>query len=298
MKTVTLPPDTALRRLMRRRRDDSLWSRLLRRRDVVLALAVLGALALVALLAPVIAPHDPVDQDLLHRLEGPSAAHWLGTDESGRDVLSRLLYGTRVSLGASLLAVAVAAGLGVPLGLLAGYLGGALDLALSRVADAVLSIPGLVLAIAIATALGPSLTNAMLAVGVVYAPGFYRVVRGSTITVRGQTYVHAAIVTGCSTWRIIGRHVLPNVGTPIIVKVFLTFGYAILAEAGLSFLGLGVQPPLASWGSMLKRAVRYLEQAPALVILPGLVILIAVLAFNTVGDGLRDALARRDREPS
>ncbi|GAA2848533.1 ABC transporter permease [Streptosporangium fragile] len=279
-------------------RQDTLWLRLLRRGDVVVALGALAVFVLVALTAPLIAPHDPVDQDLMHRLEGPSAAHWLGTDESGRDVLSRLLYGTRVSLGASLLAVVVAAVCGVPLGLLAGYLGRGFDLVVSRVADAVLSIPGLVLAIAIATALGPNLTNAMLAVGVVYAPGFYRVTRGSTIAVRGQTYVQAAITTGCSTPRILLRHILPNVGTPLIVKIFLTFGYAILAEASLSFLGLGVQPPLASWGSMLKRAVRYLEQAPLLVVLPGLIILVAVLAFNTVGDGLRDALARRDREPA
>ncbi|MFI9551065.1 ABC transporter permease [Nonomuraea endophytica] len=272
------------------------WRRLTGRADVMLAVAALAVFVLVAVAAPLIAPYDPVDQDLLRRLEGPSAAHWLGTDESGRDVLSRLMYGTRVSLGASLLAVTVAALCGVPLGLLAGYLGRGFDLVVSRVADAVLSIPGLVLAIAIATALGPSLTNAMLAVGVVYAPGFYRVVRGSALAVRGQTYVQAAIVTGCSTPRIILRHVLPNVSTPLIVKVFLTFGYAILAEASLSFLGLGVQPPLASWGSMLKRAVRHLEQAPLLVVLPGVVILVAVLAFNTVGDGLRDALARRDRE--
>ncbi|TDB95868.1 ABC transporter permease [Nonomuraea longispora] len=279
-------------------RRDTLGRRLAGRRDVAAALGVLAVLTLVALTAPLIAPHDPVDQDLLHRLEGPSAAHWLGTDESGRDVLSRLLHGTRVSLGASLLAVSVATVCGVPLGLLAGYLGRGADLVLSRIADALLSIPGLVLAIAIATALGPSLTNAMIAVGVVYAPGFYRVARGATMTVRGQTYIQAAITTGCSTTRILWRHVLPNVGTPLIVKAFLTFGYAILAEASLSFLGLGVQPPLASWGSMLKRAVRYLEQAPMLVVLPGLVILVAVLAFNTVGDGLRDALARRDREPT
>ncbi|MEV4065929.1 ABC transporter permease [Nonomuraea dietziae] len=272
--------------------------RLVRRLDVVLALAVLAFLVLAALAAPLVAPYDPVDQDLMRRLEGPGAAHWLGTDESGRDVLSRLLHGTRVSLGASLLAVSVAVVGGVPLGLLAGYLGRGFDLVVSRFADAVLSIPGLVLAIAIATALGPSLTNAMLAVGVVYAPGFFRVTRGATITVRGRTYVQAAITTGCSVPRIVLRHILPNVGTPVIVKIFLTFGYAILAEASLSFLGLGVQPPEASWGSMLKRAVRYLEQAPLLVILPGLVILVAVLAFNTIGDGLRDALAHREREPS
>ncbi|MFD1929857.1 MULTISPECIES: ABC transporter permease [Nonomuraea] len=278
-----------------RSRGGRTWGR---RVDVTLAVVLLALLVLAAVLAPIIAPYDPTDQDLLHRLEGPGAAHWLGTDESGRDVLSRLLYGTRVSLGASLLAVAVAVTCGVPSGVVAGYLGRGFDLVVSRVADAALSIPGLVLAIAIATALGPSLTNAMIAVGLVYAPGFYRVARGATIAVRGRTYVEAAITTGCSTPRIIVRHVLPNVRTPLVVKTFLTFGYAILAEASLSFLGIGVQPPEASWGSMLKRAVRHLEQAPLLVILPGLVILAAVLAFNTIGDGLRDTRAHREREPS
>ncbi|MGW6458545.1 ABC transporter permease [Streptomyces sp. NPDC055078] len=276
-------------------RPDTWWRRILHWPQV-LPFAVLAVLALVALLAPWLAPHDPLAQNLGQRLQGPSTSHWLGTDEVGRDVLSRILHGTQASMGAALLAVSVATVLGVPAGLLVGYLGKGVDMVVSRIADAALSIPGLVLAIAIATALGPSLTNAMLAVGLVYAPAFLRVTRAATIDVRERVYVHAAVTTGCSTARILGRHVLPNVASPVLVKVFLTFGYAILAEAGLSFLGLGVQPPDASWGSMLKRAVRYLDQVPSLVILPGLAILVAVLAFNAAGDRIRDIVANTDRE--
>jgi peptide/nickel transport system permease protein len=261
------------------------WGRNLLRRSTI---AFVILLAVVAVFAPWLAPHDPLAQNLMNRLSGPSMSHWLGTDEVGRDVLSRLLAGTQVSLVAALLAVAVAVVLGVPTGLLAGYLGRGVDMALSRVADAFLAIPGLILAIAVAAALGPNLTNAMIAVGLVYAPAFFRVARAATISARSSTYVQAAITTGCSTVRVLGRHVLPNVAPPLLVKTFLTFGYAILAEAGLSYLGLGVQPPEASWGAMLRRAVRYLDQAPALVILPGVAILLTVLAVNTMGDRVRD----------
>jgi peptide/nickel transport system permease protein len=261
------------------------WGRVLLRRST---LGLLVLLVLVAVFAPWLEPYDPLAQDLMNRLAGPSASHWLGTDEAGRDVLSRLLAGTQVSLGAALLAVTVAVVLGVPTGLIAGYLGRGVDMVVSRIADAFLAIPGLVLAIAIAAALGPSLTNAMIAVGVVYAPGFFRVARATTMTVRDSTYVQAAVTTGCSTSRVLGRHILPNVAPALLVKTFLTFGYAILAEAGLSYLGLGVQPPEASLGAMLRRAIRYLDQAPALVILPGIVIVLAVLAVNAMGDRVRD----------
>lgn len=262
---------------------------------VALVLAsLLVLLVVVAVAAPIVAPFDPNAQVLGDRLQGPSSHHWLGTDDLGRDVLSRLIFAARVSLTAAAEATTVAVVIGVPLGLVAGYVGRWVDVVLSRIGDALLSIPGLLLALAIVAILGPGLTNAMVAIGLVYAPRFFRVVRASTLAVREEAYIDAARATGVSLPRILAQHVLPNTLSPLAVELSLAAGFALLAEASISFLGLGVQPPEASWGSMLGRSTRFMEQVPLLVIIPGTVIFVTVLACNVVGDALRDALRAED----
>ena len=272
------------------------------RRFVANKLAVLGACVLIlvvaiAVLAPLVAPHDPNAQDLLLRLQRPgSDGHPLGTDQFGRDVLSRLIYGSRVSLVAAAQAVGVAALIGVPLGMLAGYGSRRADAVLNWSNDALMSVPALILALTIVAVLGPgSLTNAMLAIGIVTAPRFFRVARAATQDVRHETYIEASRAIGCKRGRILGRHVFPNAVTPLVIQVALTLGAAVVAEASLSFLGFGVRPPTASWGSMLNDAYVNLSQAPYLVYIPGLTIAIVVLAFTLVGDGLRDALGTRTK---
>jgi ABC-type dipeptide/oligopeptide/nickel transport system permease subunit len=243
----------------------------------------------------VLAPYDPDQQSLLDRLAAPSWEHLFGTDDLGRDVLSRMLYASRVSLIAAVQATAIGVVLGVPIGLAAGFARGWLDGTASRVADAIMSIPALLLALAIVGVLEPNLTSAMVAIGIVYAPRLYRVTRAAALSVREETYVEASRSVGASNGRIIVGHVLPNVLSPLIVQISLAMGVAILFEASISFLGLGVQPPDASWGSMLGRSTRFFEEAPYLVIIPGLAILFTVLAFNVLGDGIRDSLGREIR---
>lgn len=260
------------------------------RRVGVVALGFIGFVAAAAVIAPLLPVPDPNAQVLADRLGGPSGTHWLGTDDLGRDVLSRLLAGARVTLLAAVEATAIAALLGSPVGLVAGYLGGWVDVACSRVADAVLSIPGFLLALAIVGILEPGVTNAMIAIGLVYAPRFYRVVRASTLSVREEAYIDAARALGVSRRRIIAGHVLPNIASPLAVELALAAGFALLAEAGLSFLGLGVQPPQASWGSMLGRSTRFMDEAPMLVVFPGLAMFLLVLAVNVFGNAVRDAL--------
>jgi peptide/nickel transport system permease protein len=244
----------------------------------------------VAVFAPLIAPDNPNTQDLLHRLQGASSAHWLGTDQYGRDALSRLIYGARVSLEGAAIAVAVGVTLGVSLGLVAGYLGKLTDAILSRGMDVVLSIPGLLLAITVVGVLGTGLVPAMIAIGVASIPFFYRITRGQTQVVSAETFVEASRMIGCRPRRVIWRHVFPNTLSPIVVQVALAFGGAVTAEASLSFIGLGVQPPTASWGSMLQDATQSLRTTPVLAIAPGVVIALTVLAFTLVGNGLRAAL--------
>ncbi len=227
--------------------------------------------------------------------KAPSALHWFGTDENGRDVLARVLFGARATLLAALVSVAIASGAGVPLGLLAGFAGGWTDAVIGRVVDAMLACPFLILAIALAAFLGPSLTNAMIAIGVTATPVFVRVARAATIDAAANDYVEAARALGNPPWRVAVRHVLPNIVPPVLVQATLAIATAIIAEASLSFLGLGQQPPAPSWGSMLNSAQRFLTQAPWLAIFPGAAIFLAVLAFNLVGDGLRDALDPRRR---
>jgi len=267
--------------------------RFLGRPAAVAGLVVVAAFILVAVAASIAAPFDPVATSWTTIRKAPSAAHWMGTDENGRDVLSRVIYGARASMLAGVVSVVIAAGIGVPIGLLAGFARGKTDAVIGRVADAMLAVPFLVLAIALAAFLGPSLRNAMVAIGVSAAPVFMRVARGATMDAATNEYVEAARALGNPAWRVAVRHVAPNILAPVIVQATLAIATAIIAEASLSFLGLGQQPPAPSWGSMLNSAQRFLSQAPWLAIFPGAAIFLAVLAFNLVGDGLRDALDPR-----
>ena len=271
----------------------SVWRRLSRHRGAMAGLAVVVVLIGAAVLAPWIAPYDPVQQSWTAVRKAPSAAHWFGTDEVGRDILSRVLWGTRASLLAGVVSVGIAVGVGVPLGLLAGAVGGWIDALIGRVADAMLACPFLILAIALAAFLGPSLGNAMIAIGLTATPVFLRLTRGQVLSAMAEDYVTAARALGNPVWRIALRHVLPNIVGPLVVQATLTVASAIIAEASLSFLGLGLQPPAPSWGSMLNSAQRFLGNAPWMAVWPGLAIFVTVLAFNLLGDGLRDALDPR-----
>jgi peptide/nickel transport system permease protein len=268
----------------------SLWRLMLRDVRAVLSIGYLALLLVVSIFAAQIAPYSPVDQNVAELLMPPSAAHWLGTDDLGRDVLSRLISGAPNSLYASTFAVGVALALGVPVGLVIGFIGGWLDEIVSRFIDALLSFPPIVLAIAVTGVLGIGLTNAMLSVGIVFAPVLARLVRAQTLIVKQAVYVDAARAFGASTSQIIIRHIVPNAIQPIIVQVTLMLAIALLAEASLSFLALGVQPPQASWGGMLARAYNYIEIAPAQMYAPGFAILLTALAFNGLGESMRIAL--------
>jgi peptide/nickel transport system permease protein len=269
--------------------------KLLRRKAAVFGLVVVTLFILVAVLAPWIAPYDPVKTSWTAIRKAPSALHWFGTDENGRDILSRIVHGASASLRAGVISVSIAVALGVPIGLLAGYRGGWIDALISRVTDAMLACPFLILAIAMAAFLGPSLRNAMIAIGISATPIFVRLARGATMATMVEDYVEAARAVGNPRWRIALRHVLPNIVPPVLVQATLAIAMAIIAEASLSFLGLGQQPPAPSWGSMLNAAQRFLGQAPWMAIFPGLSIFIVVLAFNLLGDGLRDALDPKGR---
>lgn len=274
------------RRLMPRR----LMAWLRRDLRASFSLAFLLVLGLLALCAPLIAPYPVTAQDVDNTLASPSALHWLGTDDLGRDVFSRMVHGGAATLYASGLAVGIAIVLGLPVGLLAGFLGGWVDDGISRFIDALLSFPSIVLAIAVTGALGIGLTNGMIAVGIVFSPQLARLVRARALVVRQELYVDASRCFGASTARILWRHVLPNTVQPVIVQVTLLLAAALLAEASLSFLGLGIQPPSPSWGSMLARAYQNMELAPEQMYAPGLAILLTALAFNTLGESLRVAL--------
>jgi len=266
---------------------------LLARRTAVFGAVVLALVALLAVLAPWVAPYDPLATSWAAVRKAPSAAHWFGTDEVGRDLLSRTIWGARASLSAGVIAVSIAVGLGVPIGMLAGYVGGWVDAVIGRLVDAMLAVPFLILAIALAAFLGPSLGNAMIAIGITATPIFVRLARGQVLAARAEDWVEAARAVGNPPVRILLRHILPNILPPIMVQATLAIAAAIIAEASLSFLGLGQQPPAPSWGSMLNTAQRFLTQAPWMAIFPGLAIFLTVLAFNLFGDGLRDALDPR-----
>lgn len=255
-----------------------------------LAVAVLVILVIVAIGAPWIAPFPPTMQNIKNILAAPSSTHLLGTDDLGRDIFSRLIYGAPATVYASLIAVSVAVAIGLPIGLIAGFFGGWIDDLSGRVIDTFLAFPGIVLAIAVTGALGIGLTSAMTAVGIVMFPSIARIVRARTLIVRQELYVDASRCFGGPNWHILWKHVLPNSLQPVIVQVTLLLAAALLAEASLSFLGLGVQPPDPSWGAMLSRAYQYMEVAPEQMYAPGLAILVVALAFNALGESLRIVL--------
>ena len=272
----------------RARQRARLRRRFLRRPMALAGLLVLFLIALMALAAPLFG--DPGANDFGAVLQPPSAAHPFGTDDLGRDVLARVAYGARVSMEAGVLAAALALVIGVPLGLVAGYYRGWVDLVISRVTDLMLAFPFLVLAVGLAAILGPSLRNVIIALGVTRVPGFIRVTRGEVLGLREQDYVAGAVADGASDARILSRYILPNCLSPLIVQATVTIPEAIIGEAILSFLGLGVQPPTPSWGTMLSSAQGFLSQAPYLALFPGIAIVLATLSFNLLGDGLRDVL--------
>ena len=271
------------------------WRRLKQRKGAMLGLVVICILILLAIFAPLIAPFDPAQQSWTAVRKAPSWAHWFGTDESGRDLLSRVIYGARASLLAGVVSVTIALTAGVPIGLIAGYTGGWTDAVISRITDAMLACPNLILAIALAAFLGPSLTNAMIAIGITATPVFVRLTRGQVLAVKVEDYVEAARAVGNPGWRIAIRHILPNILPSLLVQATLAIAAAIIAEASLSFLGLGQQPPAPSWGSMLNTAQRFLTSSPWMAVWPGLAIFLSVLSFNLLGDGLRDALDPKER---
>ena len=269
--------------------------RLARRAGAVFGVAGVVVFILIALLAPWLAPYDPVATSWSAVRAAPSAAHWFGADELGRDVLSRIIWGTRASILAGVVSVSISLALGVPIGMLTGYLGRWVDALISRVTDAMLACPFLILAIALAAFLGPSLTNAMIAIGISATPIFIRLTRAQVLAAKAEDYVEAARALGNPHLRIALRHILPNIVAPLIVQATLAIAAAVIAEASLSFLGLGQQPPAPSWGSMLNTARNYVDQAPWMAIWPGLSIFLLVLSFNLLGDGLRDALDPRHK---
>lgn len=253
--------------------------------------AFIVAIVLVAVFAPEVAPYSPTANFPLINA-GPSGAHWLGTDSVGRDLLSRVIFGARISLEAAAIVVVLALAASVPIGLVAGYFSGRTDNLIMRLIDALFAFPPLILAITVAALLGRSLHNASIAIAITFVPGLTRVVRGQVLSVREETYVEASRAVGAGHFRMIRRHVFPNVASPIVIQTAVLLGYALLAEAGLSFLGLGVQPPSASWGVMLQEAYQFVLSDPWATVIPGLAIALTVLSFNLVGDGLRDALGR------
>ncbi len=271
--------------------------RLLRYRSATVGTLVLIGITAAALMAPWITPYDPSVQVWEQALQPPSRTHWLGTDEFGRDLLTRIVYGGRISMTVGFLAVGIAAGIGVPLGLISGYAGGRLDVIVMRIMDVLLAFPAILLAIAIVGALGSGLRNAVVAVGIVGIPAFARVVRGAALVIRAQDYVEAARAVGAGTGRVVARHVFPNATAPVIVQATLAVGGAILASAGLSFLGLGAQPPAPDWGGMLASGREFMLQAWWIATFPGMAIMLTVLGFNLVGDALRDLLDPRLRPP-
>ncbi|GAA0927440.1 ABC transporter permease [Pseudonocardia zijingensis] len=266
---------------------------MIRRPSSLVAIVFVLVLVVLAVLAPWVAPQDPTAQDLAAAFAPYSAEHLLGTDDLGRDVASRLLYAIRIALLAPLISVGVALVLGVPSGLWAGLRRGYVDAVLSRITDALLSLPGLAFALAIVAVVGPGLVNVMVALGIVFMPSVFRVVRGAAMAVAQEPYVDSARAIGCSTHRILWVHILPNVAAPLLVQATILMGVALLAEAGLSFLGLGVQPPESSWGSMLRTAYDNQFEAPLSVLPPGIAVVLTVLAFNVIGDTIRDVMAAR-----
>jgi peptide/nickel transport system permease protein len=272
------------------------WRRLRRNRVGMVAAGYLVLLTVVAIAAPLVAPADPLAQDLALINQPPSGSHWLGTDDVGRDILSRLIYGARVSLIAGIASVGMSLVVALPLGLMAGYLQGWVDTMIMRLADALQTIPALVLALTISAVLGTGLRNATIALSIVFLPTFLRLIRGQVLAVREETFIEASRSIGTPTLYIIRKRVLHNIASPLIVQAAIAMGFALLAEAALSFLGLGIQPPAASWGKMLSSSYAYVYSAGWQIIIPGVAIVLTVLALNVLADALRDSLGREIRK--
>lgn len=295
MAELAVSPGAEVELVPERSRLRSFLRSFFRRKTVVFGSAIIGLLIAVAILAPLISPYDPFKQNLRESLQQPSREHLLGTDPLGRDVLSRIIYGTRTSLAVGIVAVTIGAFFGMALGLVSGYYGGLLNTAIMRSVDALMTIPSLIFALAIGAALGGGLSNVMISLGIALIPIYARLMRGQVLTVSETEYILAARAIGCGHRRIMLRHILPNTLPPLIVLVTLNLGIAILAEASLSFLGLGIDPPGAAWGAMVSDGYRYLLSNPVLSFAPGICIILVVLAFNLLGDGVRDALDPRLR---
>lgn len=270
------------------------WKKLKANKGALVGLAIIAFFTTLAIAAPILPLADPMATSWSAIRKAPSASHWLGTDDIGRDVLSRMIWGARASLMAGVFSVGIAVAIGVPFGLIAGYFGGWADIIISRITEAFLAMPFLITAIALAAFLGPSLFNAMLAIGFSAMPLFVRLTRGQVLSVKTEDYVEGARSIGLGHYAIIARYILPNVFSPLLVQASLTIATAIIAEASLSFLGLGQQPPAPSWGSMLNVAKNFLSQAPWMAMWPGAAIFLVVIGFNLLGDGLRDALDPRE----
>jgi peptide/nickel transport system permease protein len=270
------------------------WRKLKANKGALVGLAIIAFFTILAIIAPLLPIPDPIATSWSAIRKAPSAAHWFGTDDLGRDILSRMIWGAQASLMAGVFSVAIAVLIGVPFGLVSGYFGGWIDMVISRITEAFLAMPFLITAIALAAFLGPSLTNAMIAIGLSAMPIFVRLTRGQVLAVKTEEYIEGARSIGLRHFSIITRYILPNVLAPILVQATLTIATAIIAEASLSFLGLGQQPPAPSWGSMLNVAKNFLSQAPWMAMWPGIAIFLVVIGFNLLGDGLRDALDPRE----
>lgn len=268
----------------------SFMKRLARNKAAIAGALVVLIFFILAIFAPLLAPYDPTHIEMSKKLQPPSSEHWLGTDDKGRDILSRLLFGARISLTVGMLSTLLGAIVGVVMGIVAGYYGKWIDSLIMRICDVLLAFPGILLALAIVSILGPSTTNVIIAVAFFAIPTFARIVRGSTLSVKKLEYVDAIRAMGSSDMRIIFKHILPNITSPIIVQATLYIASAIITASALSFLGLGTQPPTPEWGTMLAQGRAFIAQAPHLTLFPGLVILLVVVGFNLFGDGLRDAL--------
>ncbi|WP_181346988.1 ABC transporter permease [Thalassobacillus sp. CUG 92003] len=269
---------------------NDIWYQFKKNKIAMFGLIMISIFILSAIVAPILAPYDPYKMSGGESLAGPSLAHWLGTDQFGRDILSRIIYGTRISLQVGIISVGISLVAGTIIGVVAAYYGKWVDHVLSRLTDVMFSFPDILLALVIMAILGPSLTNLMIAIGIVYTPIFARIARGSVLTIKHSLYIDAAKSMGISNVKIMWKHILPNSMAPLIVQVTLSFAFAILAEAALSFLGLGVSPDTPSWGIMLSEGKNWMESAWWIAVFPGIAITMAVFSFNVMGDGLRDAL--------
>lgn len=269
------------------------WRRFSKNKGAVLGLLIILATLIIAIFAPQIAPYDPYHQNWRNRMQGPSSDHWMGTDEHGRDQMSRIIFGARLSLSIGIISVTIGLFAGGFLGLIAGFFGGILDNIIMRFMDIMMAFPGVLLALALVAALGPGLYNVMIAVGIWSIPLFARLMRGTVLSIKENDFVDGARALGATNVRILIKHILPNVAAPLLVLSTLRLATALLSAAALSFLGLGAQPPQPDWGAMLSQARQYLHMAPHLSLFPGLAIMVLVLSFNMVGDGLRDALDPR-----